>query len=513
MIQNKTLGEKISNLRNASNLTQEQLAEKSKLHRTTISDIERNVVSPNIDNLNNIANALNVELYELLTSPSQRKTEKLHQPYNGMLGVHLQEQLENSKYKRVYISAAYAKLSGVARLKDSLSKFKANGGTIVCIIGIDQRNTTYEALEQLYSISDQLIVVHNNSFSHTFHPKIYMFDQNSDDTNKVWLAIGSNNFTAGGLFINYESCSIDNLYINNANDKKNYNDTLDVFNRYLDSNNKITLEIRSTSDLDDLLNAKYILKERQTKINSIKSYSSKQSTSLFGRETYSIPSNFNTSTVPTNTTSETHNSDTSNTTTDSADTIQTTNSDSTAIITTDSFSSMEDLNKILSESSDGERVWFEMRKSTGGSRNILDLSSTGKLRSGSGINTNYYIDDATVKGGVCFFDINPDTHDTIKNITITYNNNDYYPSTILYATNNQSWRLQLKGESPTDKFALSQYGKLAFVNRILIFTKLTTDHYLLETIDEKYLPLIKQCSKFYATNGTPEASKSYGFLE
>lgn len=47
------------------NLSQEQLAELANIHRTTISAIERKTMSPSLETICNIANALNLSLIEL----------------------------------------------------------------------------------------------------------------------------------------------------------------------------------------------------------------------------------------------------------------------------------------------------------------------------------------------------------------------------------------------------------------------------------------------------------------
>ena len=49
-----------------NNLSQEKLAELSGLHRTTISAIERCRLSPSLDTIARIANALNLTFQEIL---------------------------------------------------------------------------------------------------------------------------------------------------------------------------------------------------------------------------------------------------------------------------------------------------------------------------------------------------------------------------------------------------------------------------------------------------------------
>jgi transcriptional regulator with XRE-family HTH domain len=61
------LGEKIKKIRKEKELSQEQLATKSKLHRTYISDIERGDRNVSIRNIEKIAKALGVTISDLLS--------------------------------------------------------------------------------------------------------------------------------------------------------------------------------------------------------------------------------------------------------------------------------------------------------------------------------------------------------------------------------------------------------------------------------------------------------------
>lgn len=471
--------------RKEKNMTQEDLAKKSNLHRTTIGDIERGDSSPNLDNIFSIANALNTEVHELFIDYSSRQSIKLHQPFTGTLGEEIIKQLELNLYNRFSIIVAYAKKSGVSRILPSMKIFKENGGQIRAFIGIDQMNTSYEALLELFEICDELYIIHNENMSHTYHSKIYMLDNNTTEPNKVWLAIGSNNLTAGGLFINYESCNIDLLNIYNTNDKKGYTDTCDLFDYYSKEENQLSLSITSKITLDNLTSNEYLRSESELNNSRVNQTGNKNRVKMFGQQSIKIP-----------------------------------------IITRLVTPSLELTNKntsisnqirnkdYLTDSNITESFWFEMRKSTGGSRNILDLSSTAKIRAGSVKNTKYYIaDDDIIHGGVTFFDVNANNHLAIKSVSITFMENEYYPSTILYTENNQSWRMQLKGESPTDNWALSKYGKNHFMNNILIFHKINSSHYMLEVVDSSYLDTLKSESIFVATNGTPKNSKSFGKLK
>lgn len=125
----------------------------------------------------------------------------INQPFKGALGFKLIEQLNSGKYDRFIFSVAYAKTSGVNRLLPYMKNFKSSGGTIKAIVGIDQSNTSYEALIALCSVCDSLFIYHSEDFKSTFHVKAYLLS----GTQRNWIAVGSNNFTAGGLFGNYEA--------------------------------------------------------------------------------------------------------------------------------------------------------------------------------------------------------------------------------------------------------------------------------------------------------------------
>ena len=85
-----------------------------------------------------------------------------------------------------------------------------------------------------------------------------------------------------------------------------------------------------------------------------------------------------------------------------------------------------------------------------------------------------------------------------------------YPSTIKFAPNNASWRIQLKGDAETGDESLSQYGKTDFAYHILVFHRVTSDHYILETMAESELDALKANSEFWATNGINKSSKAFG---
>ncbi len=406
----------------------------------------------------------------------------INQPFQGQLGDILKTELA-SDYQTFTIFSAFAKNSGVLRLKDSLETFKKQGGRIRAFIGIDLDGTSYEALLNLYALCDELYVIHSEDFSTTYHSKIYLLE-NSD---KAWCAVGSNNLTGGGLWTNFESCSIQTFHL--PEEKTKLDNLYEITRKYIDPDYPCSAKISSIVDIVILLNSNYISKEVTQKVNNLAKKVSQRkrqkNNALFGTERVSIPTLMSvdqqTAAQPAPFTPP-------------ADYIFTTGKE------TPSFTN--------------EQFWFEMRESTGGSRNILDLSKYGQIEEGSVKGTSYECADSSrMYGGIKFFDIDPEDTSIEKNITINYLGKDYYPSTIKFAPNNGSWRIQLKGAPDDGTAELSRYGNHGdFVHKILVFEKISTDYYVLSLLDEDQLEKIKSLSRVWAHNGTLSTSKAYGML-
>lgn len=138
----------------------------------------------------------------------------INQPLSGNLGDFLVSCLEESDFEVVNIIVAFARNSGVLRLKPALEQFKAYGSKVNIFVGIDLDGTSYEALVSLSKLADTLYVVHSES-EQTFHSKIYNFTKEGNSI----VVVGSNNLTAGGLWTNLESCSIARLDLGKESDR------------------------------------------------------------------------------------------------------------------------------------------------------------------------------------------------------------------------------------------------------------------------------------------------------
>ena len=406
----------------------------------------------------------------------------LNQPFQGQLGNVLIEKID-SNYQNITIFSAFAKNSGVLRLKSALEKFKNYGGKITAFIGIDLDGTSYEALLNLFSLCDTLYVIHSENMSTTYHSKIYLFE---NDTS-AWCAIGSNNLTGGGLWTNFESSSLQEYKLPEQRD--DLENIYSVIDKYSDPNYSCSTKITSIDDIKTLLDANYITKEVSQKITNIKrriaEKDNRKKNHLFGSEKVSIP------------------------------TLITTQKTRKPLSRKDN-NQVPVLDYIITPTPafTNEQFWFEMRKSTGGSRNILDLSKLGQIVSGSVVGTPYeYTDPNRMYGGVKFFEIDPEDTNREQDITINYLGKDYYSSTIKFAPNNGSWRIQLKGNPTDGTDELSKFGNRGdFVFKILVFEKISPDYYVLSLLDDSELDNIKALSRVWGRNGSSTSSKAYGML-
>jgi HKD family nuclease len=112
----------------------------------------------------------------------------------------LEQALANQKLSEFTTVVAWAKLSGLTRLRFLLQPFRASGGTSRIVLGIDEGGASIEGLRAAITDFDEALVLHDRAAG-TFHPKLYMVS--GEETSVI--VIGSSNLTRGGFVANYEA--------------------------------------------------------------------------------------------------------------------------------------------------------------------------------------------------------------------------------------------------------------------------------------------------------------------
>ncbi|MGQ0824221.1 MAG: phospholipase D family protein [Actinomycetota bacterium] len=98
------------------------------------------------------------------------------------------------------VVVAWAKRSGLSRLRKDLEAIGARAGETRLIVGIDEGGATRQGLELARELFDVVHVFHDRGGG-TFHPKVYAARGES----AARLLVGSHNATAGGVYFNHEA--------------------------------------------------------------------------------------------------------------------------------------------------------------------------------------------------------------------------------------------------------------------------------------------------------------------
>ena len=490
----KKIGRQIQAAREQRGLSQAQAAAEAGIARVTLAEIERGTANPGIETLTRVCGALRMELSELFASDFRDDPAQIIlQPINGSLFQALKQAMESGEYTSCQMLAAYAKSSGVDLMAQSILSMRKAGGRVEAYIGIDQKNTTAEALYKLLHICDGLYVVHDQAVAQTYHPKLYLLT----GPEHMWAAVGSNNLTRGGLCTNYEACTVQRLDLAAPWNRRLHEGIREALRQYCDAS--LVQHILSVGDIQRLLSAGLVSTEQESRMSIRKS--AIFNPSAFGhRPVPDIPVPSFRVPVPVGLFAALMQDSGPRQPPSGQDTGDHGYGD--CLITAQAALTAERGPDIHGT------AWFFSGKLTGGSRNILDLSESAVLRGGThqGKRAN-----GTVPGGVSLFGLDPKDHSAWKNLTILYNGIPYRFSTIKFAPGKSNWRFQLKGKAETGKTALSQFGE-DFINHILLFHKVSDDCYILEVMEESELPALKAHSSFWATNGRMLGGRPFGVL-
>jgi len=142
-------------------------------------------------------------------------TELVQQPDGQRLGDFLKSNFSLSKWNQFRAAIAFVKQSGTRHIVKDLKAF-ARRGRVRISVGVDHNGSSKEGLEDLLKAvpgPGQLYVFHNEGSS-TFHPKLYLFRNETEGV----VCVGSGNLTEGGLFTNYEAGFVQELSLSTLED-------------------------------------------------------------------------------------------------------------------------------------------------------------------------------------------------------------------------------------------------------------------------------------------------------
>lgn len=154
------------------------------------------------------------------------------QPFSedARIGSVLSAALREPGMTDLWIATAWAKRSGISRIRSAVTEFARSGGTSEVIVGIDEGGATREGLHLSLEVFDQVSIYHDPG-ARTFHPKIYAVE--SDES--AVLIVGSGNLTKGGLFTNYEGALVLDAKRANSGEWRVRDDVRSFFDGLLDA--------------------------------------------------------------------------------------------------------------------------------------------------------------------------------------------------------------------------------------------------------------------------------------
>lgn len=396
-------------------------------------------------------------------------------PTDKPAGDVINEILGNPCYNEFAAFVAFAKEEGINMILPKLKKFMDNGGKVRLYIGVDLHVTSKEALQLLMKEDIPTYIVHSPN-SITYHPKVYTFEGDSN----YCIIVGSSNLTISGLYQNVEaSLCVSNEYENDEG-RELLSDIYDYYNDFLNGQSTSCAEL-TKEVFEKLVNAKTVLPEK-----IVREYNKKQSCEITTAKLSDIKALNDTFAKLK---------------------FRPLKSRKDKMVRTEIMEAGE--NDIMFHTSSADilanSMWIETKKMTGGSRNILDLSANGKR------------ENEEKPGSVEFFGVDKNDHSQRLDINLVYNGKVYENNTILWAPDNNNWRLQLKGEA-SDNSKMTDISKSRFGNyggfqgKILIFEKTNIENqYNLLILDETEIDNMIALSSDWAKGGHG-TGRAYGYI-
>lgn len=386
----------------------------------------------------------------------------LSQPFNGHLGSYLIDALKSGDFDRLAVAVAFAKNSGVSRLRDAFDRFRAEGGTIEVVVGVDMQGTSYEGLMNLLEVTDALYVMHDEG-AQTFHTKL--FNMVADSASE--LVVGSHNLTLGGLWTNYESSS--RTHLDHAiPEHRQMQSQVDSYFAEIKKLTGQVLRMTCPDDIRELLDQGYLAKEATMQRRAVRRAPRSQGTSRSAATTKSLFAPGARPLFPPASPLGLKAAVTRG------------SSNPSAIPPTQAVAASRA--PLTPVATSDPTLWVVTGAMTSGSRNQLDLSKESAILTGNAQGTAFETPrEDRMKGAVTFFDMDPADVSRQKTITVNFEGTDYSGNTITYMSNNGSWRLRLGGKAAdgtkvTSAFASAANGGKLLPNKIVTFTRLGNDY-------------------------------------
>jgi len=207
---------------------------------------------------------------------------------NSQLGVVLSEMLDsNPLASSVIFVSAFVSMQTLMRVKDQVVILKNAHKAVRFVFGIDLGGTSQEVLQEVLSWDIDVRIVKHRIPGHTFHPKLYLIKWQDHAS----IIIGSNNFTEGGFFGNYESAACITYAL--PEEASVFNNACEQLKRFLEPDNLVTYEL--TADfLKKLIEEERIPTEAEARANRNHSHGGKRKTlgsgePIFGYEEFPVP--------------------------------------------------------------------------------------------------------------------------------------------------------------------------------------------------------------------------------
>ena len=389
------------------------------------------------------------------------------------------DSLESENYNSFNAFVAFVSIGGLKNIIDQMLAFREAGGEIKLYLGVNLNATSKEALEKLLEHEIESYVVYSPNYI-IYHPKIYAFE-GVETTRAI---IGSSNLTESGLFQNIEASVCVDFESDDENGSDFLADIYDHFNAIINQEHP-SCQLLTPEVLEILIESNVVLPEAasRAKSNKIKKEFGQIETTvntrlleLFGKVKAKRPPKGYRKTV----------------------------------IKKELVAEEEtNLVKVVDETTElsGGSMWIETGQMTGGSRNILDLSKSGKLNG-----TNKF-------GSVEYFGINPSEYESTKNIDILFGGKAYSSNTIFYPVGerrNGTWRIRLNGETAEGEklttFSIPSLGQNGgFQQKILLFTKIDETNFRLEILEQEDMPRLIENSADWAKGGSGNG-RAYGII-